>query len=216
MTGEALDHKTPLLRSQQAMAKQAERVLRLFGHEKPDAVVSFAGAEQEYFLIDRSFFLCRPDLLNSGRTLFGAKAPKGQEFDDHYFGAIPERVLAFMLDAENELFKLGIPAKTRHNEVAPGPVRAGSDVRAGQRGGRPSATADGDLEAGGPEARHGVPVPREAVRRDQRLGQARQLLARQLDRGQPAAARRHAARKRPVPRVLRRGDPIGPQVRRSC
>src|SRR5258705_2861674 len=120
MTGEALDHKTPLLRSQQAMAAQAERVLRLFGHEEPDAVVSFAGAEQEYFLIDRSFFLSRPDLLNSGRTLFGAKPPKGQEFDDHYFGAIPDRVLAFMLDAERELFKLGIPAKTRHNEVAPG------------------------------------------------------------------------------------------------
>src|SRR6202048_5072320 len=77
MTGEALDYKTPLLRSQQAMAAQAERVLRLFGHEEPDAVVSFAGAEQEYFLIDRSFFLSRPDLLNSGRTLFGAKAPKG-------------------------------------------------------------------------------------------------------------------------------------------
>jgi glutamine synthetase len=120
MTGEALDYKTPLLRSQQAMAAQAERVLRLFGHEDPDAVVSFAGAEQEYFLIDRSFFLSRPDLLNSGRTLFGAKPPKGQEFDDHYFGAIPERVLAYMLDTEQELFKLGIPAKTRHNEVAPG------------------------------------------------------------------------------------------------
>jgi glutamine synthetase len=120
MTGEALDHKTPLLRSQQAMAVHAERVLRLFGHDKPDAVVSFAGAEQEYFLIDRSFFLARPDLLNSGRTLFGATPPKGQEFDDHYFGAIPERVLAYMLDAERELFKLGIPAKTRHNEVAPG------------------------------------------------------------------------------------------------
>src|SRR5579862_373080 len=119
MTGEALDHKTPLLRSQQAMAKQAERVLRLFGHEHPDAVVSFAGAEQEYFLIDRSFFFSRPDLLNSGRTLFGAKPPKGQEFDYHYFGAIPERVLAFMLEAERELFKLGIPIKTRHNEVAP-------------------------------------------------------------------------------------------------
>ena len=82
--------------------------------------MSFAGAEQEYFLIDRSFFFSRPDLLNSGRTLFGAKPPKGQEFDDHYFGAIPDRVLAFMLDAERELFKLGIPAKTRHNEVAPG------------------------------------------------------------------------------------------------
>jgi glutamine synthetase len=120
MTGEALDHKTPLLRSQQAMAKQAERMLRLFGHEQPDAVVSFAGAEQEYFLIDRSFFISRPDLVNSGRTLFGAKPPKGQEFDDHYFGAIPERVLAFMLESERELFKLGIPAKTRHNEVAPG------------------------------------------------------------------------------------------------
>jgi glutamine synthetase len=120
MTGEALDNKTPLLRSQQAMAKQAARVLHLFGHENPDAVVSFAGAEQEYFLIDRSFFLSRPDLLNSGRTLFGAKPPKGQEFDDHYFGAIPERVLAFMMDSERELFKLGIPAKTRHNEVAPG------------------------------------------------------------------------------------------------
>ena len=120
MTGEALDNKTPLLRSQQAMAKQAERVLHLFGHENPDAVVSFAGAEQEYFLIDRSFFLSRPDLLNAGRTLFGAKPPKGQEFDDHYFGAIPDRVLGFMMDAERELFKLGIPAKTRHNEVAPG------------------------------------------------------------------------------------------------
>ena len=120
MTGEALDHKTPILRSQQAMAKQAERVLKLFGHAHPDAVVSFAGAEQEYFLVDKSFVYARPDLLNSGRTLFGAKPPKGQEFDDHYFGAIPDRVLGFMLDCERELFKLGIPAKTRHNEVAPG------------------------------------------------------------------------------------------------
>jgi glutamine synthetase len=120
MTGDALDQKTPILRSQQAMAFHAERVLRLFGHENPDAVVSYAGAEQEYFLIDQSFFYARPDLLNSGRTLFGAKPPKGQEFDDHYFGAIPERVLGFMMDTERELFKLGIPAKTRHNEVAPG------------------------------------------------------------------------------------------------
>jgi glutamine synthetase len=120
MTGEALDHKTPLLRSQQAMGTHAERVLKLFGHVKPDHVVSFCGAEQEYFLIDRHFFVARPDLLNSGRTLFGHKPPKGQEFDDHYFGAIPERVLGFMMDTERELFKLGIPAKTRHNEVAPG------------------------------------------------------------------------------------------------
>ncbi|HEY2206184.1 MAG TPA: glutamine synthetase III [Pseudonocardia sp.] len=120
MTGEALDHKTPLLRSQQAMGVQAKRVLGLFGHRDPANIVSFCGPEQEYFLVDRHFFLARPDLLNSGRTLFGTKPPKGQEFDDHYFGAIPERVLGFMMDAERELFKLGIPAKTRHNEVAPG------------------------------------------------------------------------------------------------
>jgi glutamine synthetase len=119
-TGEALDKKTPLLRSQQAMNVQAQRVLSLFGHTDIDSVVSFAGAEQEYFLIDRNFYFARPDLMASARTLLGAPAPKGQEFDDHYFGAIPERVLAFMLEAERELFKLGIPAKTRHNEVAPG------------------------------------------------------------------------------------------------
>lgn len=120
MTGEALDHKTPLLHSQQAMGFHAERILKLFGHDDPEHIVSFCGPEQEYFLIDRHFFLARPDLLNAGRTLFGAKPPKGQEFDDHYFGAIPERVLGFMMDTERELFKLGIPAKTRHNEVAPG------------------------------------------------------------------------------------------------
>lgn len=120
MTGEALDYKTPLLRSQQAMGAQAERILKLFGHRDFDHIVSFCGPEQEYFLIDRHFFLARPDLINAGRTLFGAKPPKGQEFDDHYFGAIPDRVLGFMMDTERELFKLGIPAKTRHNEVAPG------------------------------------------------------------------------------------------------
>ena len=120
MTGEALDYKTPLLRSQQAMGAQAERILKLFGHKEFDHIVSFCGPEQEYFLVDRHFFLARPDLINAGRTLFGAKPPKGQEFDDHYFGSVPDRVLAFMMDTERELFKLGIPAKTRHNEVAPG------------------------------------------------------------------------------------------------
>jgi glutamine synthetase len=119
-TGEALDLKTPVLRSMQALNTQAQRVLKLFGHHNPATVVSYAGAEQEYFLIDRRFFYARPDLLNAGRTLFGAKPPKGQEFEDHYFGAIPERVLSFMIEVERELFKLGIPAKTRHNEVAPG------------------------------------------------------------------------------------------------
>ncbi len=119
-TGEALDKKTPLLRSQQAMSKQAERVLKLFGHNDIDTVVSYAGAEQEYFLIDRHFYFSRPDLMAAGRTLFGAKPSKGQEFDDHYFGAIPERVLAYMIEVDRELFKQGILAKTRHNEVAPG------------------------------------------------------------------------------------------------
>jgi len=119
-TGEALDKKTPVLRSMQALNQQAQRVLNLFGHTDGALVSSTAGPEQEYFLVDRNFFFARPDLINAGRTLFGAASPKGQEFDDHYFGAIPERVLAFMLDVEAELFKLGVPVKTRHNEVAPG------------------------------------------------------------------------------------------------
>ncbi|WDI43923.1 glutamine synthetase III family protein [Bremerella sp. P1] len=119
-TGEALDKKTPVLRSMQALNKQAQRILALFGHTDGAMVSSTAGPEQEYFLVDRNFFFARPDLLNAGRTLFGAAPPKGQEFDDHYFGAIPDRVLAFMLESERELFKLGIPVKTRHNEVAPG------------------------------------------------------------------------------------------------
>ncbi len=118
-TGEALDKKTPLLRSMQALNKQAQRVLKLFGHEDPGMVVATAGPEQEYFLIDRNFFFARPDLSICGRTLFGAKPPKGQEFEDQYFGAIPDRVLACMLEAERELYKLGVPVKTRHNEVAP-------------------------------------------------------------------------------------------------
>jgi glutamine synthetase len=118
-TGEALDKKTPLLRSMQALNAQAQRVLKLFGHHDGALVASTAGPEQEYFLVDRNFYFARPDLYTTGRTLFGAKPPKGQEFEDHYFGAIPERVLAFMLESERELFKLGVPIKTRHNEVAP-------------------------------------------------------------------------------------------------
>ncbi len=118
-TGEALDKKTPVLRSMQALNKQAQRILKLFGHTDPGYVFATAGPEQEYFLIDRNFFFARPDLTLCGRSLFGAKPAKGQEFEDQYFGAIPERVLACMLDAERELFKLGVPVKTRHNEVAP-------------------------------------------------------------------------------------------------
>jgi len=119
-TGEALDKKTPLLKSMQALDKQARRVLKLFGHSEIAKVTATAGPEQEYFLIDKAFFYARPDLLAAGRTLFGAAPPKGQEFDDHYFGVIPERVMGFMYEVDRELFKLGIPSKTRHNEVAPG------------------------------------------------------------------------------------------------
>jgi glutamine synthetase len=118
-TGEALDKKTPLLRSMKALNVQAQRILKLLGHKDVAHVSATAGPEQEYFMIDRNFFFARPDLLNAGRTLFGAKPPKGQEFEDQYFGAIRDRVLACMLEAERELFKLGIPVKTRHNEVAP-------------------------------------------------------------------------------------------------
>ena len=118
-TGDALDKKTPLLRSMEALSKQAVRILRLFG-SKAQRVVTTCGPEQEYFLIDRQFYFHRPDLINAGRTLFGARPPKGQEMEDHYFGSIPDRVLAFMMECERELYKVGVPLKTRHNEVAPG------------------------------------------------------------------------------------------------
>jgi len=118
-TGEALDKKTPLLRSMEALSTQALRILKLFGNTAAAHVFTTVGPEQEYFLIDKSLYLLRPDLINCGRTLFGAKPPKGQELEDQYFATIPERVLACMADAEAELIKLGVPIKTRHNEVAP-------------------------------------------------------------------------------------------------
>jgi glutamine synthetase len=117
-TGESLDKKTPLLRSIEALSKQAIRILKLFG-SKSERVMTTCGPEQEYFLIDRHFYFERPDLINAGRTLFGARPPKGQELEDQYFGSIPERVLAYMHDVETELYKVGVPVKTRHNEVAP-------------------------------------------------------------------------------------------------
>ncbi len=118
-TSEALDKKTPLLRSMEAINRSALRVLRLFGNHTATRVTTSIGTEQEYFLIDKSFYNLRPDLQLTGRTLLGADPPKGQQLDDHYFGAIKERVLAFMQDVETELYRLGVPAKTRHNEVAP-------------------------------------------------------------------------------------------------
>src|SRR3954466_9311445 len=118
-TGEALDHKIPLLRSMDALSKSALHALRLFGDDTAARVFTTVGPEQEYFLIDERFYFERPDLITTGRTLFGAKPPKGHELDDHYFGSIPERVLACMLETEQQLARLGVPIKTRHNEVAP-------------------------------------------------------------------------------------------------
>jgi len=118
-TGEALDTKIPLLRSMDALSKSALRALRLLGDEDASRVFTTVGPEQEYFLIDEQYYYERPDLLTTGRTLFGAKPPKGHELDEHYFGSIPERILAYMMECEFELAKLGVPVKTRHNEVAP-------------------------------------------------------------------------------------------------
>jgi glutamine synthetase len=118
-TGEALDNKIPLLRSMDALSGAAVGALDLLGEDGATRVFTTIGCEQEYFLIDEQYYFERPDLLTTGRTLFGAKPPKGHELDDHYFGSIPERILAYMLECEVELAKLGVPIKTRHNEVAP-------------------------------------------------------------------------------------------------
>ena len=136
-TGEILDKKTPLLRSMDVISEQALRVLRLFGNTTATRVTTTVGAEQEYFLIDKSLYDQRKDLMFAGRTLFGAKAPKGQELEDHYFGNIKERVSAYMKDLDEELWKLGIPSTTKHNEVAPAqhemaPIYTTSNVAADQ------------------------------------------------------------------------------------
>ena len=119
-TGDSLDRKTPLLRSLEALSHQSLRILRLFGNTSARRVNAMVGAEQEYFLVDRRYFALRPDLMLAGRSVFGAKPAKGQELEDHYFGAISPRVLAFMAEVEERMWALGIPARTRHNEVAPG------------------------------------------------------------------------------------------------
>ena len=118
-TGEALDKKTPLLRSIQCLSSSTQRLMKCFGLNEEKVTITL-GAEQEYFLIDKKFYLHRPDLLQTGRTLFGATPPKHQQLEDHYFGSIQQRVLNFMNEVEDELWRLGVPAKTRHNEVAPG------------------------------------------------------------------------------------------------
>ena len=201
-TGEALDKKTPLLRSMQALNGQAQRILKLFGKTDGAFVASTAGPEQEYFLIDRHFYFARPDLLNAGRTLFGAKPPKGQEFEDHYFGAIPERVLAFMLDRRARAVQARHSDQDAAQRSRAGPVRNCAGLRVGQPGQRSSAVDDDHAQARGREVRHDLPDAREAVRRRQRLGQTRQLVARQRVARQSARSGRHATRQRPVPGVL--------------
>ena len=187
-TGEALDKKTPLLRSMEALSKQAVRILKLFG-STAERVVTTCGPEQEYFLIDQYFYLSRPDLINAGRTLFGAKPPKGQELEDQYFGAIPDRVMAFMSEVETELYKVGVPVKTRHNEVAPSqyeiaPVFENANVATDHQ----MMTME-TLQALGAEVRPRVPAAREAVCRRQRLRQAPQLVDERRRGQQPARAR---------------------------
>ena len=187
-TGEALDKKTPLLRSQEALSKQAVRILKLFG-SKAQRVTTTCGPEQEYFLIDRHFYFNRPDLINAGRTLFGAKPPKGQEMEDHYFGAIPDRVLAFMMEVERELYKVGVPLKTRHNEVAPSqyevaPIFENANVATDHQ----MMTME-MLRRVAPKYGLRLPAAREAVCRGQRLGQAPELVDERRARQQPAQPR---------------------------
>ena len=189
----------------EALSKQAVRILKLFG-STAERVVTTCGPEQEYFLIDQFFYLSRPDLINAGRTLFGAKPPKGQELEDQYFGAIPDRVMAFMSEVETELYKVGVPVKTRHNEVAPSQYRDRAGVRERERRHRSSDDDDGDAQALGAEIRPRLPAAREAVCRRQRLGQAPQLVDERRRGEQPARSGRQPARQHAVPRLLQRGD----------
>ena len=131
-----------MLRSQEALGKQALRVLRWFGNTTASRVFTNIGPEQEYFLVDRRLAEQRPDLMLTGRTLFGAPSPKGQELEDQYFGSIRERILAFMMDLDRELWRLGIPSKTRHNEVAPAQFEMAPGVRADLRRLRPQHGRD--------------------------------------------------------------------------
>ena len=187
-TGEALDKKTPLLRSMEALSKQAVRVLKLFG-SKADRVVTTCGPEQEYFLIDLNFYLSRPDLINAGRTLFGAKPPKGQELEDQYFGAIADRAMAFMSDVETELYKVGVPVKTRHNEVAPSQYEIAPIFENANLATDHQMMTMETMRRIGAEVRPGVPAAREAVRGRERIGQAPELVDERQRGQQPADAR---------------------------
>ena len=211
-TGEALDHKIPLLRSMDALSKSAIRALRLLGDEHAARVFTTVGPEQEYFLIDEQYYFERPDLINTGRTLFGAKPPKGHELDDHYFGSIPERVLACMLETERELAKLGVPIKTRHNEVAPAqyelaPIFENSNVGSDHQQLTMQLLQNVARRYGLIALLHEKPfagVNGSGKHNNWSMG---------TDTGlEPARARRHAAREPPLPVLLRGGHQGGQQA----
>ena len=178
--------------------------------------MAYCGPEQEYFLVDSHFFLARPDLINAGRTLFGAKPPKGQEFDDHYFGAIPERVLGFMMDTERELFKLGIPAKTRHNEVAPGQFEiAPMFERANEASDHQQLLMTTFKSVA---KKHGMEClfhekPFAGVNGS---GKHVNFSLGNSELGSLLVPGRHPARQRPVPGLLRRGHPRGRTSTAGC
>ncbi len=206
-TGEALDFKIPLLRSQEALGAQALRVLRWFDNTTSNRVFTNIGPEQEYFLVDRRLAEQRPDLLLTGRTLFGAPSPKGQELEDQYFGPIRERILAFMMDRRPRAVAPRHPGQDPPQRGRARPVRDGAGLRGhlgrlGPQHGRHEPDAPARRAA-----RPDVPDPREAVRRDQRLGQAQQLVDGHRRRREPPRPGRRPACQRPVPGVPRRGHP---------
>ena len=175
-----------------------------------------AGPEQEYFLIDRNFFFARPDLLDAGRTLFGAQPPKGQEFEDHYFGAIPERVLAFMLEAERELFKLGIPVKTRHNEVAPGQYEIAPVFEIANLATDHQQMIMITLQRVAEKYGMACLLHEKPFAGVNGSGKHVNLSIGNATQGNLLDPGRHAARERAVPGVLRGGDPRRAQVRAAC
>ena len=197
-TGEALDAKIPLLRSMDALSKAAIRALRLLGDEESNRVFTTVGPEQEYFLIDEQYFYERPDLVTTGRTLFGAKPPKGHELDDHYFGSIPERVLACMHGLRERAGEARRADQDPPQRGRPGPVRDRARVRELERRLRPPAADDAGDAEGRPQVRPRLPAAREALRRRQRLGQAQQLVDGHRHRAQPARPGRHARRRTPT------------------
>ena len=216
-TGEALDTKIPLLRSIEALSEQAMRILKIFGTDQGvSRVYTTVGPEQEYFLIDRDLYFRRPDLLICERTLFGARPPKGQQLEDHYFGTIPPRVLAFMAEAEQELYRLGVPVKTRHNEVAPGQYEIAPLFEPSHIASDHQMVHHGDPEARGSALWAPGAAPREAVRGGERVRQAQQLVHVHGLRGQPARSAGRDPHQHAVPGVPLRHDSRGGHPRRPA